>query len=122
MKAAHTPGTWRQADHYGAIVSDKPHPAVVYNAADMAAYGGYLVAESVRPEDRPTICAAPQMLDLLRRIVQKAGDPKCAEGHTLGAYFNEARWLVEKLDTQRQATPEPLLKPYGIAAALRGHA
>jgi len=62
-----TPGPWRAAPggRYGAVVSDVPVEGTVPSEGEREAYGGYLVAESIAPQDRPLIAVAPELLGAL---------------------------------------------------------
>ena len=82
MADQHTGGTWRIAapaggNIYGAVVSDvKPSGRKAKpedDALEVGAYGGYLIAESIAPQDRPIIAAAPAMLDALREVANGFG-------------------------------------------------
>lgn len=91
MSLPHTPGPWRSATPqggslpYGAIVADTlpagRHYSPGAEASEVAAYGGYLVAESVQPQDRPIIVAAPDLLAACESVLAnmapliQAGDP-----------------------------------------------
>ena len=79
MTDQHTGGTWREgswqggANIYGAVVSDvKPsgheRRTPEEDAAEVEAYGGYLIAESIAPQDRPIIAAAPALLAVLQDV------------------------------------------------------
>ena len=65
---SHTPGPWRRAVgeiavRYGAVVSDtSPNPPSEYDASELEAYGGYIIAESIAPQNIPIIRAAPDLL------------------------------------------------------------
>lgn len=73
-------GNWSEAtspegNRYRAIVTDQPtgdehnyHPE-----DDFLAYGGYLIAESVLPQNRPLIAAAPRMYAALQKLVEWHG-------------------------------------------------
>src|SRR5437899_8470315 len=73
---AHTAGPWRISDNpYGAIVSDHPTGRVgeagyttadgLHFPGDCAAYGGYVICESVLACNKPLIAAAPEMFETL---------------------------------------------------------
>ena len=67
----HTKGPWRadSAGLLGSIVADAPTGEPNIDKPDhVEAYQGFLVAESVLPQNRPIIAAAPEMLDLLETI------------------------------------------------------
>lgn len=74
---SHTPGPWRIGKNYGGIVADHPIEGGVMGTEDVDAYGGYLIAETVAPCNKPIIAAAPQMLALLKKY---AADDPCAHG------------------------------------------
>ena len=63
-----TPGPWRIAKgtmDFGAIVSDTcPRPTTIGQGQvdETAAYGGYIIAESIAKQDRPLIAMAPDLL------------------------------------------------------------
>jgi hypothetical protein len=69
----HTPGPWRASHkHTDAVVSDNR----VRDVDDVAArhyYGGYLICESVAPENRPILAVAPEMYDVLASIENDGG-------------------------------------------------
>ena len=62
----HTPGPWRRGIgeiDYGAVVADaSPRAPSEYDAREVEAYGGYIIAESIAPCNIPLICAAPDLL------------------------------------------------------------
>lgn len=68
MATKHTAGPWRANATclYGSIVSSQPtgNPSAD-DPRNVEAYGGYLVAESVLPNNLGIITAAPEMFDLL---------------------------------------------------------
>lgn len=61
-----TAEAWRIAtahgNRYGAVVSDTPSSNSRLGDGEVEAYGGYLVAESIAPEHRPLVAAAPALL------------------------------------------------------------
>ena len=65
----HTPGPWRigkGAIDYGAVVSDiSPNPRRLdaEKADEKAAYGGYIIAESITRNNKPLIAMAPEILE-----------------------------------------------------------
>ena len=71
--AEHTPGPWRISPKsclYGAVVADtstRTRAATADEAAqdvsEIAAYGGYIIAESIAPRNRLLIAAAPDLLE-----------------------------------------------------------
>lgn len=55
-------GNWRfNGRNYGAITSDQP--TGIDDEANVEAYGGHLVCETVAPKVRPLLLAAPHLLD-----------------------------------------------------------
>ena len=61
----HTPGPWRMGKDFGAIVSDtSPNPERLSgrDGEELAAYGGYIIAESIAKANRPLIAMAPELL------------------------------------------------------------
>lgn len=62
----HNDGPW--IIHGQAIVSETSN-ARAYNPKEAADYGGMLVCESVRPENRQIIAEAPEMLKILEQLV-----------------------------------------------------
>ncbi len=96
MVDQHTGGTWREgtrqggANIYGAVVSDvKPsghERTPAEDAAEVEAYGGYLIAESIAPQDRPIIAAAPRLLAALRDLVNEIIAYGGAEDAIAGAF------------------------------------
>ena len=75
----HTPGPWRVGWNT-AVVADVPIPDM-RGSADIAYYGGYLVAESCTSANARLISAAPDLLDALRaavarvEVANREGDP-----------------------------------------------
>jgi hypothetical protein len=69
MPEQHTKGPWRKASgaiDYGAVVSDtSPRPLTGHclEADEVAAYGGYLIAESIAPQNKALIAAAPDLYE-----------------------------------------------------------
>ncbi len=72
--AQHSKGPWRAAPEgvpYNAIVCDEPMRTYTdrYTAQmEREAYGGYLVCESVAPQNVPIITAAPDLLEALEGL------------------------------------------------------
>lgn len=58
----HTPGPWRDGNVSDCIVSDAPIASVPVDADTIRDYGGYPIAESIAPENKPLIKAAPKLL------------------------------------------------------------
>ena len=78
--------TWRPGKQPDTVVSDWPGNSPTKDDISFHDfYGGYLVAESIAPENVPVIAAAPEMYELLKRYI--ADDP-CAPG--------DARFIEEK--------------------------
>lgn len=61
-------GPWRIGDNYGAVVTDEPIAG--QDEECRKAYGGYLVAESIAPKNRPLIAAAPRLRNALAALVR----------------------------------------------------
>lgn len=70
--ARHTPGPWRVSPHsceYGSVVADTPcrepknERDTEHALSEVNDYGGYLIAESIVPQNRPLIAAAPALYD-----------------------------------------------------------
>jgi len=66
---------WRKGNGWGSVVSDVLPPDGLNGSADVEAYGGYLIAESIAPSMIPLVAAAPEMREVLRSLI--AEDP-CA--------------------------------------------
>ena len=69
--SGHTGGTWRPSTKSGGaivsdIVLDEPYLDTGHNETEY--YGGHLIAESVRANNRPIIAAAPEMLRVLESV------------------------------------------------------
>lgn len=63
----HTPGPWRQGRTGGCVVADSEHAT----HKDQEYYGGNLVCESIHSPNIPIICAAPELLTLLRQLATR---------------------------------------------------
>ena len=62
----HTPGPWRIGKGYDSVVSDTPpNPRLSssLDADEVAAYGGYIIAESITKNNKALIAKAPELLD-----------------------------------------------------------
>lgn len=62
----HTPGPWRFGKPSDSVVSDEVNRCATGHADY---YGGYLIAESIQPSNRPIIAAAPLMLAALQAFI-----------------------------------------------------
>lgn len=62
----HTPGPWRIGTGDD-VVTDHKVDGVHMSHEAFQAYGGHLVAESIAPQNRPLIAAAPDLLDALEK-------------------------------------------------------
>lgn len=76
MVANFTKGPWRKGKIAGAIVADYPpsmalFPAPEYAEREREYYGGYLIAESISPENVSIICAAPDMYEALKQLLDE---------------------------------------------------
>lgn len=72
--AKHTPGPWRIGTSGGSVVCDTPvraGPKTSEDESERLYYGGYLVAESIAPQNRPLIAAAPDLLKACERIADE---------------------------------------------------
>ena len=61
----HTPGPWRIGKGYDAVVSDtspNPRRSSSLDTDEIAAYGGYIIAESITRNNKPLIAMAPEIL------------------------------------------------------------
>lgn len=72
----HTPGEWRDSrSSKDAIVSDNPVTDIAENHDQtyvkklVDLYDGYPICESVKPQNKPIIKAAPEMYEALKAIV-----------------------------------------------------
>lgn len=75
-KHAPTPGPWRQSPGASdAIISDTcPERYPCLDDADcLAHYGGYVIAESVLPENMAIIIASPDLLEACERALRWMG-------------------------------------------------
>ncbi len=74
----HTPGPWKQSPKASdAIISGAlPEEPAIWGPPEEASheyYGGRLIAESVAPQDRPLIIAAPDLLDACEAALRWMG-------------------------------------------------
>ncbi len=71
----HTPGPWREGKTADAIVADSPEGLPPYSYPEVLEhYGGYVVAESVAPCNKPLIMAAPDLLEACKAVLQYVDD------------------------------------------------
>ncbi|HEU4731726.1 MAG TPA: hypothetical protein VFT22_27710 [Kofleriaceae bacterium] len=76
VRSTHTPGRWRICGTYSAIVADV---ASGYDDPEnVTAYGGHLIAESVKPHNRPIIAAAPDLLAACWAALDEDSGLSCA--------------------------------------------
>ena len=64
-KSNHTPGNWKKGLSSSEVISDQPpgdDRFQVCTPRSIENYGGYLIAESVNPENQALIAAAPDLL------------------------------------------------------------
>jgi hypothetical protein len=93
---SHTPGPWRAGkDNYGGIVADHPIEGGVMGTDDVEHYGGYLIAETVAPCNKPLIAAAPELLVALKECAEVIFGNSIADKRTADA-FNNANRLIAK--------------------------
>lgn len=107
----HSKGPWRQSEMQpDAIVSDdRTTLPPGYKDPDdhLLYYGGYVVAESIAPQDRPLIAAAPDLLDALRGLLAIVSDSDGVAGyHRNGevAAWDEFPEVAAALDAVFKAT------------------
>lgn len=72
MSAGHTKGPWRRGKN-GGIVADHPIEDGVRGTDDVVYYGGHLIAETVAEVNASLLIAAPDMLALLRELIDIEG-------------------------------------------------
>lgn len=90
----HTSGPWHISSHsceYGSVVADTPcrepksERDVARDLDEVNSYGGYLIAESIAPQNRPLIAAAPALYDAcqdahrLLTVARELSDRRMAE-------------------------------------------
>lgn len=100
-----TAGPWR-IGKCGAIVADFPIQGGVPGTSDTESYGGYLIAETVAPENAPLVAAAPRLLRALEVMVAwhaKRGDLTGLD-QILPAEYQECE-TREAMEAIRAATP-----------------
>ena len=60
----HTPGPWRVGDELGVVICDTMNDTTYHSPSELAAYGGALIAESIRHAANAwLIVAAPELLE-----------------------------------------------------------
>ena len=65
----HTPGPWRKGKYANSVVSDSSKGMEEYlPGTEKEFYDGYLIAESITPNNRPIIMAAPDLLAVAQKI------------------------------------------------------
>lgn len=123
--AKHFPAPWVDGNPSDAIVT-KTMPEGYNNTTLIEEYGGYLIAETVSPCNKPLIKAAPRMLALLEKalpmIEEEASRREYApveDGEGIGGYWTEMRELANEISAEiyRAHTgkePEPDLCPHGF--------
>ncbi len=95
----HTPGPWHEGTNDGAVVSDNPttrwdleackdHPEMdKARLSEVDYYGGYIIAESILPEDRPLIAAAPDLLAAVMGAVDFLASGIGTKDETIGTLW-----------------------------------
>lgn len=66
--ASFTPGPWRIGKFGGSVVADVPGCIPFLDGENLRAYGGYLVGETIQPENARLIIEAPTMFGLLEQV------------------------------------------------------
>ncbi len=94
MSGAFTPGPWRLGRQSDAVVADTP-AGHSEDAAHVAYYGGHLVAESILPNNRALIAAAPELLEALKALTHSL-DADHFEHDDQRAAFKQARAAIAK--------------------------
>ena len=99
----HTRGEWVQGKSCDSIVvKEKPQNGAwyeeTYDETDRAYYGGWLIAESVRPCDRPLIKTAPDLLAACEDAVALFGmdDEANTPGTSAWVWLQMARTAIAK--------------------------
>ena len=80
---SHTPGPWKDGEMGASIVSDSPE-GYVWDEGSVRAYGGFLIAESIAPCNKPLIKAAPDLLAVAKRAAA-----------VMNLYGNITNWPME---------------------------
>lgn len=65
-----TPGPWQPGKQEGTVVSALPVAGIQHNPDCTAHYGGYLIAESIAPQNIPVVAAGPTLLRRLERTTE----------------------------------------------------
>lgn len=76
MSARHTKGPWRTGRRGRSIVADYPIEGGVRGTDDVAAEGGYLVAETCAEVNIPILTAATDLFDALTMVRDADDDCK----------------------------------------------
>lgn len=110
MSRIHTPGPWRlspgSGGQYGSVVADVPaHPRRTAEELqeEVGYYGGYVIGESIAPQNRPLIAFAPQLLAACEdahkvlSLCLDVKDQRLVE-HLLFQAMNRLGYAIEKLD------------------------
>ena len=109
----HTPGPWRMGKDFGAVVSEtSPNPERLSSrdGEELAAYGGYVIAESIVPKNRPLIAMAPELLAAcedahqLLSVCLELKSKRLAERVLIDA-MNRLAGAIEDLDELEREVP-----------------
>lgn len=76
----HTKGPWRRGKVYQSVACDTSNGVIGNSASEVENYGGYLIAESIAPQNIPVITAGPEMLEALRVLRDADDDRKADDG------------------------------------------
>ncbi len=83
--AQHSKAPWRAGNVGDAVVSDErlreQYPPHYSPEEEVEWYGGYLVAESIAPQNRPLIIAAPDLLEALEALLAITADSAGVAGY-----------------------------------------
>jgi hypothetical protein len=71
-KTSFTPGPYRPGRAYNSIVSDSKDGNAIFGVTDQEyqAYGGYLIAESISPNNIPILMASTEMFEVLSEVYE----------------------------------------------------